>query len=240
MFLTSTIQKLGPKILRRLRPSLKTQIAMLGIGGVLVISATCLGGLYYAARLQRESDDTARFRAQLSSLSEGFLESQQITTRFLRTRNEALVKLHADRIQQELAELDKIEAFAATAPEGDPIRQAGSLRSGINLYATRFQNIVGAQRILGLSESDGLQGKLRGAVQQIESRLAQLDQPQLSILMLTMRRHEKDFILRGEEKFGDQLNEREADFETALAQSGLAADAKCMFRGIVSTDFRAS
>ena len=226
MFLTCTIRKLGPKTLRRLRPSLKTQIAMLGIGGVLIISATCLCGLYYAAQLQRESDDTARFRAHLFSLSEGFLESQQITTRFLRTRTEALVKMHADRIQQELAELDKIEAFAATAPEGDPIRQVGSLRSGINLYATRFQNIVGAQRILGLGESDGLQGKLRSAVQQIESRLAQLDQPQLSILMLTMRRHEKDFILRGEEKFGDQLNEREADFETALAQSGLAADTK--------------
>jgi methyl-accepting chemotaxis protein len=199
---------------------------MLGIGGVLIISATCLSGLYYAAQLQRESDDTARFRAQLSSLSEGFLESQQITTRFLRTRNEALVKMHAERIQQELAALDKIEAFAATAPEGDPITQVSSLRSGINLYATRFQNIVGAQRILGLSESDGLQGKLRGAVQQIEARLAHVELPQLSILMLTMRRHEKDFILRGDEKFGDQLNDSEAEFETALAQSGMAAETK--------------
>ncbi|MCA1455994.1 HAMP domain-containing protein [Bradyrhizobium sp. BRP22] len=200
---------------------------------MLIISATCLSGLYYAARLQRESDDAARFRAQLSSLSEGFLESQQITTRFLRTRNEALVKMHADRIQQELAELDKIEAFAAAAPDGDPIRQAGSLRSGINLYATRFQNIVGAQRVLGLNESDGLQGKLRSAVQQIESRLAQVEQPQLSILMLTMRRHEKDFILRGEEKFGDQLNEREAEFETMLAQSTLAADTKSEILALV-------
>lgn len=226
MFVRSRMQKLSSKVLRRLRPSLKTQIAMLGMGGVLIISTTCLGGLYYAARVQHESDDSMRFRAQLSSLSEGFLESQQITMRFLRHHDEALVTKYTDRIKAELLELDAIEAYAAAAPENDPVKQVASLRSGINLYATRFQNIFGAQRVLGLSENDGLQGKLRDAVHQIETRLAQLDQPHLSVLMLMMRRHEKDFILRGEEKFGNQFNAREDEFEAALAQSGLASGVK--------------
>ncbi|WP_426442258.1 methyl-accepting chemotaxis protein [Bradyrhizobium genosp. P] len=226
MFAISRVKQLGAIILKRFRPGLRTQIGMLGIGGVAIVSATCLGGLDYAARVQRDSDDSMRFRTQLSELSDSFLETQQIAAKFLRSRDEALAKKLANRIADEVALLDKLDAFAMTAPEGDPIRQVASLRSGINLYATRFQNIVGAQRVLGLSQSDGLQGKLRSAVQQFEARLGQIDQPRLTVLLLTMRRHEKDFMLSGEERFGDQLNERESDFETVLAQSAVGAELK--------------
>ncbi|WP_172803590.1 methyl-accepting chemotaxis protein [Bradyrhizobium embrapense] len=232
MFVISRMKPLAAFILKRFRPSLKSQIAMLGIGGVAIISVTCLGGLNYAARIQRESNDSMRFRAQLSELSDGFLETQQIATRFLKSRDEALAKKLSGRVADEIALLDQLEAFAATVPDGDPIRQVTSLRSGINLYATRFQNIVGAQRILGLNPNDGLQGKLRSAVQQFETRVQQVDQPQLTALLLTMRRLEKDFALSGEERFGDQLNDRESEFETALAASAVPADRKGELLGL--------
>lgn len=228
----SRTKRLAAVILKRLRPSLKSQIAMLGIGGVAIVSVTSLGGLDYVTRVQHESDGSMRFRTQLSELSDGFLETQQIAARFLKSRDEGLAKKLGDRVADEVLLLDKLEAFAATAPDGDPIRQVASLRSGINLYATRFQNIVGAQRVLGLNPNDGLQGKLRSAAQQFEARVAQLDQPHLTVLLLTMRRLEKDFALSGEERFGDQLNDRESEFETALAASTLKADVKAEVLGL--------
>ncbi|WP_211986965.1 methyl-accepting chemotaxis protein [Bradyrhizobium tropiciagri] len=197
-----------------------------------IVSVTSLGGLDYVTRVQHESDGSMRFRTQLSELSDGFLETQQIAARFLKSRDEGLAKKLGDRVADEVLLLDKLEAFAATAPDGDPIRQVASLRSGINLYATRFQNIVGAQRVLGLNPNDGLQGKLRSAAQQFEARVAQLDQPHLTVLLLTMRRLEKDFALSGEERFGDQLNDRESEFETALAASTLKADVKAEVLGL--------
>src|ERR1700760_3494891 len=112
--------------LHRLRPSLTTQIALLGIAGVLVVSATCLGGLDYAARVQHESDEATRFEAALAALSDGFLESQQITARFLRSHDEALIKTHADLIAKELLALDQVEAYAAAAPEGAAVKQVNS------------------------------------------------------------------------------------------------------------------
>ena len=232
MLVVSRMRPLGAFILNRFRPNLKSQIAMLGIGGVAIVSVTCLGGLDYAARVQRESDDSMRFRTQLSELSDGFLETQQIAARFIKSRDEGLAKKLVDRVADEVALLDQLEAFSATAPEDDPIRQVASLRSGINLYATRFQNIVGAQRVLGLNPNDGLQGKLRSAAQQFEARIGQVDQPHLTVLLLTMRRLEKDFALSGEERFGDQLNDRESDFETALATSALPADVKAEVLGL--------
>ncbi|WP_170991802.1 MULTISPECIES: methyl-accepting chemotaxis protein [Bradyrhizobium] len=232
MFVMSGMKQHTALILKRFRPSLKSQIAMLGIGGVAIISVTCLGGLNYAARVQRESDDSMRFRAQLSELSDGFLETQQIAARFVKSRDEGLAKKLSDRVADEIALLDKLEAFAATAAEGDPIRQVASLRSGINLYATRFRNIVGAQRVLGLNPNDGLQGKLRSVIQQFEAKVQQIDQPRLTVLLLTMRRLEKDFALSGEERFGDQLNEREGEFETALTASALPSDMRTELLGL--------
>lgn len=67
-------------------------------------------------------------------------------------------------------------------------------------------------------------GKLRKAVHTLEKRLAELDQSRLTNLMLMMRRDEKDFILRGDNKYGDQLVDREADFEAALAQASLSVE----------------
>lgn len=37
--------------------------------------------------------------------------------------------------------------------DDDPMKEATSLRSVINLYATRFQNVVSAQRNLGFNEN---------------------------------------------------------------------------------------
>ena len=56
------------------------------------------------------------------------------------------------------------------------------------MYATRFNNVVSAQRLIGLNENQGLQGKLRDAVHTVEKRLAEFDQPRLAVLMLMMRR----------------------------------------------------
>src|SRR5262249_27699804 len=132
MFGMSSALRIGSRLLDRLRPGLRTQIAILGTVGVGITGATCLLGFSYTALAQRDFNDASLFRAQLAQLSEGFLESQQITISFLRKRDETLIRKHAENIQRELAALDQIEAFVATLPEGDPLKQAATLRSGIN------------------------------------------------------------------------------------------------------------
>jgi methyl-accepting chemotaxis protein len=66
-----------------------------------------------------------------------------------------------------------------------------------------------------------LRGKLRSAVHAVESKLAGIDQPPLTVLMLMMRGHERDFMLRGDEKYSDEFNKRWSEFGAALKASGL-------------------
>lgn len=222
----SEVATRGGRPSRGLRIGLRGQMALLGISGVLVTGTICAAALTYASLVQSESNDSNRFRARVASLSQSFLQSRQIASDFLRKPNEVSIKSHAENHERQLADLSYVETFATALPDGDPLKQATVLRPVINLYATRFHNVIAAQRNLGFNEDDGFQGKLRKAVHIVEQRLAELNQPRLTTLMLMIRRHEKDFILRGEEKYGDQLVDREAEFETTLAQSSLPADVK--------------
>jgi methyl-accepting chemotaxis protein len=208
-------------IIPRLRIGLRIQIALLGILGVLLTGAICVAGLTLAADAQVQSDHSVNLRQHVVGLSANYLEAGQIATEFMRKHNEKLIERHAGVLDAALAHLSAIETFVDQLPDGDPLKQNSALRSGLNLYKTRFQNLVSMQRALGLNENQGFQGKLRDAVHQAEKKLAGFDQPRLVNLMLMMRRHEKDFMLRGEEKYIDEFDKRQSEFTDALKLSAL-------------------
>jgi methyl-accepting chemotaxis protein len=222
MFNFLTWFRISPRYLPRIRIGLKIQIALLGILGVLLTGLVCLAGLYLDAQAQAESDQTLKLRQHVVGLSANYLEAGQIANEFLRKHDEKIVGRHAGIVETALAHLSAIEAFVAKLPDGDALKKDSALRSGLNLYQTRFNNIASIQRTLGLNENQGLQGKLRAAVHQIESKLAEVNQPRLVNLMLMMRRHEKDFMLRGDEKYGDDFDKRRSEFTDALKSSGLS------------------
>jgi len=209
------------KSLPHFRIGLKIQIALLGIIGVLFIGAVCLFGLGYVAEAQLVSNQSVNLRQNLVGLSVSYLEAGQDANEFLRKHDEEQIDRYTKVMETALGHLSAIESFAGKLPEGDPLKKASSLRSGLNLYQTRFQNLTSIQRVLGLNENQGLRGKLRSAVHAVESKLVGIDQPPLTVLMLMMRGHERDFILRGDEKYSDEFNKRLSEFGVALKASGL-------------------
>uniref|UniRef100_Q07QH4 Methyl-accepting chemotaxis sensory transducer n=1 Tax=Rhodopseudomonas palustris (strain BisA53) TaxID=316055 RepID=Q07QH4_RHOP5 len=210
----------------RMQIGLRIQIAVVGIVGVLLTGATCLAGLYFAANAQHQSEQNVALRFHVIELSSNYLEAGGVAYSFLRKPDEKLIEKHQTIADSAQSHLQEIERRVGQLGDGDPTKHTAALRAGLNLYLTRFQNLVSAQRNLGLNENAGLQARLRGAVHQVEQRLAAFDEPRLAVLMLMMRRHEKDFILRGNEKDGDQLLERVSEFEDALTASGLTAEVR--------------
>ncbi|WP_377828255.1 methyl-accepting chemotaxis protein [Bradyrhizobium lupini] len=215
--------------------SLRVKIGLLGIIAVIATGAVCLVGLNYAVQVQRDADEAARFRDRFAALSQSFLESQHVTTEFLRRRDEAMIEHHAELLKQEVTLLGDIEASAAQLPEGDPLKSSSGLRSGIDLYAARFQNIVSAERALGFNGDQGLQGGLSAAELQLQQRLAELDQPRMTALMETMRGHEKDFMLHGDEKYGQDFDTSGAEFARLLATSDVSSGIRTELEGLLKS-----
>ena len=208
------------------RMDLRVQIALLGIGGVLLLGAISATGSRTQARYQEAADRSAELRADIALLVDDLLTAHQIETEFLLRRQEALIARREAVLARAGGRLGDVERLVAALPADDPLKAAGALRAGLSDYAARFRTVAAAQRALGFTERDGLQSGLRQAVHVVEKRLAEFDQPRLSVLMLMMRRHEKDFMLRGEEKYGDELRRRVAEFEPALAASSLSPAVK--------------
>jgi methyl-accepting chemotaxis protein len=67
---------------------------------------------------------------------------------------------------------------------------------------------------------------LRAVVHDIETKLKEGNDPRLTSAMLTMRRHEKDFLLRRDAKYVDELNKSAMEFSGLLAESDTAPGVK--------------
>jgi methyl-accepting chemotaxis protein len=100
---------------------------------------------------------------------------------------------------------------------GDLSEKVRLARDGFKRYASDFGALVSAEIKLGLNETLGLSGSLRASVHDIEARLKEIDNPRLTIWMLMMRRHEKDFMLRRDPKYVGELKKAAAEFLKTMA-----------------------
>jgi methyl-accepting chemotaxis protein len=217
----------------RIHFSPRSQILLLGLTGVAAIGTIYLISLQVETKSQRAADEFGTLALLTAKVSEGLLQCREMATEFLQKPDEAKVAAHAEVLKATVGHLADIERLTESLPEGDPIRQANSFRATINNYTTRFSNVASAQKLIGFNENDGLQGKLRAAVHTVEGQLKTYDQPRLANLMLMMRRNEKDFMLRGDEKYGDELRKRADEFSIELAKANIPAESRAEISKLV-------
>jgi methyl-accepting chemotaxis protein len=217
----------------RIRFGLRSQILSLGVSGVAAIGAIYIVSLQVEARSQRSADDFVTLALLTGKVSEGLLQGRELATQFLQKPDDKKIAAHNEIVNSTVSYLPEIERLSGALPENDPIRKVGSFRAAINNYTTRFANVASAQKLIGFNEDDGLQGKLRSAVHTVEGQLKKYDQPRLAVLMLMMRRHEKDFMLRGDEKYGDELRKRADEFSAELKKADLPAETKAEINKLV-------
>ncbi|PKH85539.1 methyl-accepting chemotaxis protein [Colwellia sp. Bg11-28] len=85
-------------------------------------------------------------------------------------------------------------------------------------YQDQFTHLVGLQKKIGLDAKSGLYGELRGAVHSVETLIGK-DNYRLRSEMLQLRRNEKDFMLRLDEKYVDKLNKNVNKLLTSVQAS---------------------
>jgi len=116
-------------------------------------------------------------------------------------------------IEEMIGYLDEVAKLVDDAEASDAIAK---IKAGAEKHHQQFLKVVSLSQKMGLDEKSGLRGVLRGAVQDIEKRLEEAGVAQLTIKMLMMRRHEKDFMLRGAAKYLAQIKQRKAEFLEVL------------------------
>ena len=82
------------------------------------------------------------------------------------------------------------------------------------------------QAEIGFDQNKGIQGAFRKQVHSVEDAVNKHNQPELLASMLMMRRHEKDYLLRGDSKYIKKHDKEWADFQRLLARSSIQGASK--------------
>jgi methyl-accepting chemotaxis protein len=166
----------------------------------------------------------------VQNIAEDFLNARRREKDFLLRKDTSFADKHAEvgaKIGQAIGDLlPKVSSD-----------EAGALQKLQGLYSdydARFREIAGDITAMGLKPDDGLLGKLRGAVHQVEDTLKNYNDPQLTISMLMMRRHEKDFMARGDKAYIDNLSKERVHFAELLKASSIPADAQAKLADLTS------
>jgi methyl-accepting chemotaxis protein len=100
------------------------------------------------------------------------------------------------------------------------INEIDELQKILNQYDDYFNQIVKSQKRIGLHPKDGLYGKLRSQVHQVESILG-ANNNNLLAQMLQLRRNEKDFMLRLDKKYVSRFKNNLAKMNQEVKSSNL-------------------
>ncbi|KAA3655706.1 MAG: HAMP domain-containing protein [Calditrichaeota bacterium] len=96
----------------------------------------------------------------------------------------------------------------------------------IHSYFEIFTTCADMMNEQGLDHSSGAQGRLREAIHLVEKMIKDSGKDEWLIPVLTLRRHEKDYLLRGNEKYIQKWNETFNNFNQTVSNSEIDSNEK--------------
>ncbi|NJO18162.1 MAG: hypothetical protein HC877_21255, partial [Thioploca sp.] len=133
---------------------------------------------------------------------------------------------YAEAVQAQVAIIqDYLHQFKQFENHQEDLNAITQVEHIVNNYKTEFFTVVKLLEQRGFQDV-GLEGQFRQRVHAIEQALQTQPQAQLMIDMLTIRRHEKDYLLRTEEEYVDQLHETVTEFKNHVNATELTATIK--------------
>jgi twitching motility protein PilJ len=114
-----------------------------------------------------------------------------------------------------------VEELGTLLKEGEELTLLNQLQNVLESYQTNFYTLAEDTVAVGLDDTSGAQGEVDDAASELEDSLQRADQPNLSVSLLTMRRHEKNFITHGSDEYLELMTGENANFSRTLHESNL-------------------
>ena len=195
-----------------------TLISLIALVGLMI-----LGIVYNSSTKKQEAFVRAEIIAAKSlhavyALELGFLQERRNEKDFLLRKDLKYADKHKAQVEKMLPYFDELKELNHEPEYQEMVR---GVSDGFNIYVNKFREVVAMWQKIGLTPETGLRGTLRKAVKDIEAELKQYNNPELTVIMLMMRRHEKDFFMRLDPKYLKQMDQRVAEFKALLAKSSV-------------------
>ena len=167
-------------------------------------------------------DDVGVVRS-IGDIESGVLELRRNEKDFLARKD----LKYLDKFNKKITHIKKTlsDLERAFIENNNDTREIKQLTKVLVDYNKHFKTLVEAQERIGLNPKDGLYGELRSAVQEVEKLLGNQEFKLLSN-MLQLRRNEKDFMLRLDEKYLTRWQDNASIFTDNINESSLDRSVK--------------
>ncbi len=201
---------------------LKIRRKLLLLAGISVVGFAVLGAMVgYQARIAdtaTEMRDLGEARADgLREFDTLLLQMRRHEKDFLLRRDDREVARHREAVGNVNKAISHLKGLAG--PQNAPVYD--QLAAGIAVYSKTFDELAATMTRLGLNQNLGQQAVMRRAVQTAETELNKLGRDAVVVLVLQLRRHEKDFQLRETQNEVDAHARDTARLAAVLSAAGL-------------------
>ncbi|MBL6946650.1 MAG: HAMP domain-containing protein [Rhodospirillales bacterium] len=196
-------------------------IGLLALVGFIVVGVIFFDSTTKQAAIQETQISEIEGVRVVEAVKYGFLNARRAEKDFLSRLNMKYVEKHAQIVDTVLPHFAKLKTIHAEPDEQTLIDE---MQTGFLAYAEQFNKVVGMWQRIGFTPSEGLRGEMREAVGEVEKKLAEFEDIKLTAIMLMIRRHEKDFLLRKDLKYDERHEATTTEFYNHLAASTLIPD----------------
>ena len=179
----------------------------LGFGLVVALLVVVAGtGIlqlgWVTSGFQEDVGQAQRANALAMEVDSGILEVLRSERDFVASQEETDYSLGEEALKKSK---EAAEVLVGVAGSVDPkvAENAKKMLPFLDSYGEKFKGLVAASKTRGLNENEGVQGRFRDVVHALEADFEQARRLELTNLVLQMRRHEKDYMLRGDRKYVD-------------------------------------
>ncbi|MBI3506368.1 MAG: HAMP domain-containing protein [Proteobacteria bacterium] len=183
--------------MRALLANFRIKSKLLLLAGISIAGFALIGGIvaYQESVTGRATEmrEVGEARATgLLALDSLMLQLRRHEKDFLLRRDLKYAASHGEAVAEVGKALARLKGMSSSANMAGYDR----LSAGVSVYAKTFESLVATMKELGLNQNEGQQAVMRAAVRDAEESLNKLGQDPIVILVLQLRRNEKDFQLR--------------------------------------------
>jgi putative methionine-R-sulfoxide reductase with GAF domain len=183
---------------------------------ISIIAVAALGASYSFYLIQK-SKSYVRYRDQISNIllhlkdarisEKNFILHDRKEVDFLEDGQSEILQNHLQSISMVFHQIDTI---TAVLKDGDVMlhTQLTMLKSGIREYEKDFETLKNLYYKRGFKDH-GLEGSMRGNVHDLQKCIS----PEEQVYAFSLRRHEKDFMLRKDISYYEKLKQTSEDFK---------------------------
>jgi len=168
---------------------------------VSIIFLIGVSGFYSDKFVKLES-----LKTEIYTIKSEILELRKNEKDFLQRKNRKYIDKFITNSKKAIDFIDRAEdTFSDVSMNFNEMRL---LKKDIEIYTDEFLKITKLHILVGLDENSGLKGHMRESIHTLEYEVDKINNILILRDILILRRHEKDFLLRNDEKYVDRFDKQ--------------------------------